>query len=359
MKDPQFSWFRITSLVLCLLLAGGAVAAYPPQNERRVISGAAYYADTGQPAGHIFVDVLTQGGSVVGTATTTDNGSFEFVGLSADVFQLAVHSNDYEPITASVDLSFSSSYGNELVLHKRAAVMAKPAGNAVSAHLLSLPDKAQQAYAAGNDLLFLKHKPADAILEFTKAVKAAPGFYEAYEALGWACQESGKSADAEDAFRKSIKVSGDKYAPADVGLGALLLDTQRLSEGEKTLQQAVALDAKSWRAFYELGRAMLMQNKVAEALKNAEQAKQLEPRAPSIYRLLANIHIRLHDSSALLDDLDAYIKLDPSSPAGLHAKEMRDQVAKMVPTPAPPPANHFSTGGAAMPVSQRTPAKPD
>jgi tetratricopeptide (TPR) repeat protein len=190
-------------------------------------------------------------------------------------------------------------------------------------------------------------------------VKAAPGFYEAYEVLGWAYQKSARAADAEDAFRKSIKVSNDKDAPADVGLGALLLDTQRLGEAEKILQQAVALDSKSWRAFYELGRAMLMQDKIPEALKNAEQAKQLEPRAPSVYKLLANIHIRLRDNAALLDDLDSYVKLDPSSPAGQRAKAMRDQLAKTIPAGAPPPSQFRDTGSAAISANQYNRSQPD
>ena len=358
MNHSHRSSYRFALFIFCSLLANGTLAANPPQMGNRVISGTAYYGDTGQPAEHIFVDLLTQGGSNIGTATTTASGSFEFVNLGPEVYQLSVRSNDYEPISISIDLSFNSSSGNELILRKRANLMAKPGGNSVSARLLALPQKAQEAYGAGTDDLYKKNKPGDAIAEFNKAVKAAPGFYEAYEALGWAYVASGKSADAEEAFRKSIKISEDKYAPADVALGALLLDTQRLGEAEKTLRQALALDAKSWRAFYELGRAKLMQGEVAEALKNAQQAMQLQPGAPSVYRLLANIHIRLRDPAALLADLDAYIKLDPSSPAGLHAKEMRDQAAKLVPA-TPPPSSRFSNADTIKPISQYTSVKPD
>lgn len=358
MRDSRFSALPLVPLLLCSFLVPGYAAAKPPQMSGRMISGSAYYAETGQPAEHIFVNLLTQGGSTVATATTDPSGSFEFVNLAQGIYQLSVHSNDYEPIDVSIDLSFNSSSGNELILHKRGDVMVKPAGNSVSVRLLSLPQKAQQAYADGNDDLYKKNKPADAVAEFTKAVKDAPQFYEAYEALGWADVASGKSADAEDAFRKSIKISGDKYAPADVGLGALLLDTQRLTEGEKTLRRALAIDAKSWRAFYELGRVKLMQGELVEALKNAQQAAQLQPNAPSIYRLLANIHIQLRDPAALLADLDAYIKLDPSSPAGLHAKQMRDQVAKSVPA-TPPPPSRFSNADTVKPVSQYTSIKQD
>jgi hypothetical protein len=65
----------------------------------------------------------------------------------------------------------------------------------------------------------------------------------------------------------------------------------------------------------------------------------LSPGTAVIYRLLSNIHLRQKNYPALLRDLDAYIKLDPDSPAGLRAKQMRDQVqAKIAETPGGPPA---------------------
>jgi tetratricopeptide (TPR) repeat protein len=358
MKHSQFSLLRLSSLLFCCLLAAVIHAANPPQGgSHRHISGTAYYADTGQPAEHIFVDLVSAGGLLITTATTTASGTFEFQDLDPEVYELAVHIQDYEPISVSIDLSFTSSYGNELVLHKRGEAAAKSAaaGKSVSTHLLGMSSKAQEAYAAGNDALYKLNKPANAIVDFKKAIKAESKFYEAYEALGWAYQQSGKSADAEDAFRKSIEVSGGKYTPADVGLGAVLLNTQRLAEGEKALRQAIAVDAKSWQAYYELGRAMLMQGEVADALKNAEQAKTFQPGAPAIYRLLANIHIRLHDSAALLADLDAYIKIDPASPAGQRARAMRDQLARSMPSTTPAPT--LRSGASAIPVNQYIPAR--
>jgi hypothetical protein len=49
-----------------------------------------------------------------------------------------------------------------------------------------------------------------------------------------------------------------------------------------------------------------------------------------IYRLLSNIHLQQKDYPALLEDLDAYVKLDPDSPAGARAKEIRDQVQQKI-----------------------------
>jgi lipoprotein NlpI len=60
-------------------------------------------------------------------------------------------------------------------------------------------------------------------------------------------------------------------------------------------------------------------------LAAAEQAATLATAQPVVYRLLAVIHLRQKDYPALLADLDAYLRLDPDSPAGLRAKELRAQ----------------------------------
>ena len=54
------------------------------------------------------------------------------------------------------------------------------------------------------------------------------------------------------------------------------------------------------------------------------------PNAAIIYRLLANVHMREKDYPALLEDIDAYLKIDPNSPAGAHAKEMRAEVIQKI-----------------------------
>jgi len=57
--------------------------------------------------------------------------------------------------------------------------------------------------------------------------------------------------------------------------------------------------------------------------RRAEQACSVAPQQPVVYRLLAVIHLQQQDYPALLDNLDAYIRLDPDSPAGQRAKQLR------------------------------------
>jgi regulator of sirC expression with transglutaminase-like and TPR domain len=54
--------------------------------------------------------------------------------------------------------------------------------------------------------------------------------------------------------------------------------------------------------------------------------------------LLSNIHLQQKDYPALLQDIDQYLKLDPDSPAGVRAKELREQVQQKMAAEHPVPA---------------------
>jgi hypothetical protein len=47
-----------------------------------------------------------------------------------------------------------------------------------------------------------------------------------------------------------------------------------------------------------------------------------------VYRLLANIHIKMHDANGLREDLTQYIKLDPNSALGQRAQQMLASLPK-------------------------------
>jgi hypothetical protein len=81
---------------------------------------------------------------------------------------------------------------------------------------------------------------------------------------------------------------------------------------------------------------LFYEKRIPDALKSAEEARTLQPNAAIVYRLLALVHMSEHDDSAVLQDLDAYIKLDPDSALGLRAKQLRDKVASSTPPDSSP-----------------------
>jgi tetratricopeptide (TPR) repeat protein len=85
------------------------------------------------------------------------------------------------------------------------------------------------------------------------------------------------------------------------------------------------LNPTSWPGLFALGELELSRGHLEPALAAAEQARSAAPQQPVIYRLLAVIHLQQKDYPALLDNLAAYIRLDPDSPAGQRAKQLRTE----------------------------------
>ena len=313
-------------VALCLFFSPTTASA---QHDLSV-SGNVYYGDDSHPAAHVTVQLRDSGGSDLSPEATTDSGRFEFRGLLRGTYELFVDVQGYEPVHAQVDMSFTSDRGMAIYLRPIAANHASGKGPSVSAHELSMPQKARDLMASGNKKLYVDKDAAGSLVDFQQAVGLAPGYYEAHCQIGWAYLAMGQRADAEKSFEKSIEISADKYGDADVGLGAMLLDRGELSAAEKSIRRGIELSPQFWLGFYELGRALLDQHNIAEAQKSAEQAKALAPLTPVVYRLLSNIHLQQKDYPALIEDLDAYIKLDPDSPAGVRAKQMRAEVQEKI-----------------------------
>jgi tetratricopeptide (TPR) repeat protein len=310
-----------------------------PDDNNLTINGNVYYDDANQPAAHVLVNLQGSEGESRQQEETTDSGWFEFRRLGGGTYVLMADVQGYERVATTVDMSFMPEKGVVLRLKSLSGEKKTAAGaRSVSAHELSMPEKARDLMSAGKKKLYTDKNAQGALENFQSATATAPGYYEAYYQLGMAYLSLGKRDDAETSFRKSVEISSDKYCEADVGLGTLMLDRRDFAQGEKTVRRGVELNPDYWLGQYELGRALLNLDNVAEALKSADQAKSLAPSAAVVYRLLSNIHLRQRDYPALLADIDTYIKLDPDSAAGIRAKQLREQVAEKVGTAKTTPA---------------------
>jgi tetratricopeptide (TPR) repeat protein len=316
----------------CLLFPPPAIAMNLggglPISNNFTISGNVYYGDGNQAAAHVMVQLQNSEGETRLQEETTDSGGFAFQRLSGGTYTLLVDVQGYQHVAASVDLSYMPEKSVVIRLRSLSGEKEMVAATSVSAHELSMPKKARELMSAGKKKLYVEKNAQDALEDFRSATAAAPGYYEACYQVGMAYLSLGKRDDAEASFRKSIELSGDNYSEAEVGLGTLMLDRRDFAQGEKTVRRGVELNPDYWLGQYELGRALLNLDKVAEALRAAEQAKSLAPSAAIVYRLLSNIHLRQKDYPALLADIDSYIKLDPDSAAGIRAKQLREQVAQ-------------------------------
>jgi tetratricopeptide (TPR) repeat protein len=315
-------------LFLTLLIIPAPVLSQLTQNAVSV-TGTVLSEGQHQRVLHVMVRLCDSSGNLIEQITTNDSGDFFFRGLQRAPYVLTFEAIGFESAQINVDLSFASDRGMTVYL-KPAEKESAPAsaGATISAHELSMPEAARNLVASGKKKLYADKNPEGALTDFQQAIAHAPGYYEAYCEMAIAYGTMSKVDEAIKSFRKSIELSRDNYGNADVGLGTLLVGKGDLDAGEKAIRRGIELNPNSWLGFYELGMLDLNRDHLDPALKSAERAQALSPNTPIVYRLLSNIHMRQEKYAELLADLDAYIKLDPSSPAGLRAVQIRDQIAQ-------------------------------
>lgn len=317
-------------LGLLTLITAGEVPAHALiqfGSNTATVSGIVLTEGLNQRIEHVTVRLCDTGGNLIEETTTSDSAEFLFRGLQRGRYILTFEANAFQKAEVHLDLSFTSDNGMTVYMKPVVAESGPvPLGTMISAHELSMPEAARELVDTGRKKLYAEKDAKGGLQDFEQAVSAAPSYYEAYREIAVAQLGMGRADEAIKSFRKSIEVSNDSYGDAEVGLGTLLVEKGDLETGEKAIRRGVELNPKSWMGFFELGKLDLNRNRLASSLQLAERARMLSPNSPVVYRLLANIHLRQKNYEDLLADLDAYLKLDPDSPAGVRAKEMRGQI---------------------------------
>jgi len=294
------------------------------------ISGRAYDGQTQQILSRVEVTLRGSTGVMQAQVVTNESGRFDFSGLARGNYQLEARMNGYEPYSSAISVGGGETRGMTIYLKRFTANQDTSNGAIVSAHELSMPKKARDLMYSGKQKIYYGKNLDGGLKDFEDAIAIAPDYYEAYYQIGMTYLELAKRADAENNFRKSMELSKNTYGEPVIGMGTILLDNADNAGGEKMIRRGLELSPNFWLGYYELGRACLAENQLPEAKKAGEQARSLMPSAPITYRLLANVHMREKDYPALLEDIDAYLKIDPNSPAGAHAKEMRAEVIQKI-----------------------------
>lgn len=337
------TWIWFSILAVCFMFPSRLFALQfgggNPANEHRQLSGNVYYGDTHAPADHVSVELYNSAGELLAPATTSESGYFQFIDLSLGTYEITINAPGYQMYRETEELSFTSVVGLSIYLTPASKGAGSGSQAPVSAHELSMPQKARDLVDSGKKKLYQDKDAKAAILDFQGAVAAAPDYYEAFYQMAMAYVTLGDVGSAQKYLEKSKEISGDKYGEADVGLGTLQLNAGNMGGAEKEIRHGIELEPTYWLGFYELGRVQLNEDKLDDAKKSANQALSLEPNEPVIYRLLTNVDLRQKNYASALKDVDAYLKLDPDSSLSAHAKELRQQLAQKVASQqAPPPA---------------------
>jgi hypothetical protein len=294
------------------------------------ISGKVYDEQTHQILTQVDVTLRSSGGVMQAHLVTNESGRFDFDNIARGSYEIDARLNGYELYSTAIGVGDGETRGITIYLKRSAANQESPNGLTVSAHELSISKKARDLMYSGKQKAYFEMNLNAGLTDFKNAVAIAPDYYEAYYQIGMTYLELAKRGDAENNFRKSIELSKNTYGEPVIGMGTILLDKNDIAGAEKLIRRGLELSPNSWLGYYELGRACLAENHIADAKKAGEQARSLMPNVTIVYRLLANVHMREKDYPALLEDIDAYVKIDPNSAESALAKEMRAQVMQKI-----------------------------
>ncbi len=318
MNRPRaVSYCLLTFLILPLVCFAQSKGL---QDLRGSLRGTVVIAGEAIPDSQLRVELRLLGENWTATALTNREGEFSVEGLVTGSYLITVDAPGCEPFEETLQIDPGTA---PLVLRLRRN--SQPPSNAaptVSAHELSIPEKARKAFNKGGHLL-ATNDSAGAVVEFQRAIKVSPDFYEAYHQLGVAELDLQHEATAEAAFRKSIELSAGRYAPPQSGLSLVLFFEKQFAEAEAVAQVDLQLDPTDSTGHYALASVYLATNRLAEAEKSALQAILHRPAFPVAYILLAQIHQHQNNPAAVVADLDAYLKLDPDSPRSAKVKSIR------------------------------------
>ena len=177
-----------------------------------------------------------------------------------------------------------------------------------------------------SDFLEEKKQHAKSIAEFQKAIDLYPSYYEAYTEIGVANYDLKNVREAESALNKAIELSSSKYLKAVYLLADLYNGQQRYTEAEPLARQAVNLDSSAWNGEFELARALVGLKRGADAETSAIKCLELKPDNASSYLVLANAHMEEQNYSAVVQDFDSYLKLDPNGPLSNDIRQRRKRL---------------------------------
>ena len=320
----------------CLMVLLAVGIAEPIAVAEESIIGVVYSEGSNERIAHASVWLYTAGGIPVGDAVTTDRGEFAFHNVPSGPCMMKVAADGFTPLEMEITADFHTSTGISIFLRpaKKSAGEA-PGDSAISAHELSMPASARKFADSGKKKLYASQNPDAALHDFQSAVAKAPDYYEAYYQLGMVYLALRNPAEAEANLKKSVDLSNQSYAEAMLALAILQLQRHDVDDGEPLLRSGLQLNPNSWVGQYELGKLELYRMHLDAALDAARKAETLAPDQPKVYRLLSLIHLRQKDYQAAVADLDAYIKLDPNSPDGQTAKQIRADTERKLDNPHP------------------------
>ncbi|MFZ3212697.1 MAG: tetratricopeptide repeat protein [Terriglobales bacterium] len=151
-------------------------------------------------------------------------------------------------------------------------------------------------------------KYEQAVSEFQRGLDADRTSDDAYRGLAFAYEHLGKTAEAEQTYRRAIAVRPQYWAGYN-WLGAFLWRQARLAEAAQMFQQVVALAPDNLRGCGNLGGVYSMLGRYEEAIPVLTRCLAIQPTAAA-YSNLATVYFHLRRYGQAASNYEQALKLD-------------------------------------------------
>ncbi|MHC4116631.1 MAG: tetratricopeptide repeat protein [Planctomycetota bacterium] len=155
-------------------------------------------------------------------------------------------------------------------------------------------------------------KPAEAALEFRKAIEADPTYAGAYNNLGIAYERLGQG-DAQAQFERAIQLMPD-FTHAHYNLARALMRAGQTPRAVAQLQRTIQIDPDHVGALNMLGMALGRQQKFAEAQVHLERAVRLDPNHAEARSNLGAAYAGQGRLREAIAQFEAALRIDPGDP---------------------------------------------
>ena len=341
--DSHSKWQHLAvGVVLSLSLAGSVFAQQlPPANpsisdsESQTNLGGnnsivgTVLAPSGRPIEsrvRVKLSTMTRGDRIF---QTNQNGSFAFRGLPAGSYTVIIDKEaDYNPASQTVDIiQFRNAPGQTYTVNIRLEFKNRPEVKpaVVSAELLNVPKKALTHYESAIELA-KKNEHQGAIDELKLAIAEYPTFTGAFNELGVQYLKLNKLEEANEAFLGALKIDPASF-PALINRGIVNVMMKRYGEAVPVLRKALQNHEQSAVGHYFLGQALANLGLFDDAEKDLLKALELgKEDMKEAHRILAIIYSAKGSKKRAADELEAYLKLAPTTP---DAEKLKDQIRKL------------------------------
>ena len=297
------------------------------QDTSGTISGTVYLPGSKEPASQVAVSLRSHDAGVFRSILTDYDGHFEVSGLPAGQYEVSIEEQGYQTYHSTAEFSGSSL---KLELHLTSLVPPPmQSANTVSVRELAIPGKAQEEYRKGLVSL-AKRELSNSLKHVASAVRAFPGYFEAIYHQGIVETDLGHQEAAMQDFQTAVNLSGGRYARAQFGIGYLYYLQGNAAQAESVTRRGLELDPDSADGYVILGMTLLRLNRADEAEKSAREALLRDPHHADAYLVLADSCARRQNYQEQIQDLDTYLKLDPTGPASKRAREVREVAQRIL-----------------------------